>query len=134
VNPLLSKLAPPSQGLGEADLLNMNKKLNEYFEDYLSFRAREGNVSKTLLEHKRFLYGPVNRAVGDKTIDELRISDRASLIEAGKPHGAHGSQRSVVTFKQLCRFINQEGIRLPFDWREVSTPKVPGKLLDYLTI
>lgn len=110
----------------------MNKKLNEFFEEYLTFRAQEGNVSKTLLEHRRFLYGPVNKAVGEKTLDQLCIADRASLIEAGRPHGAHGSQRSVVTFRQLCRFINQKGIRLPFDWREITTPKVPAKLVDYL--
>jgi site-specific recombinase XerD len=107
--------------------------LRDYFEDYLSFRAQEGNVAKTLVEHKRFLYGALDVAVGYRKIDELRLTDRAALIEAGKPHGIYGSQRAVVTFRQLCRFLYQRGIRLPFDWRDIETPSVPSKMVDYLT-
>ncbi|MFA6459537.1 MAG: site-specific integrase [Candidatus Paceibacterota bacterium] len=107
--------------------------LRDYFEEYLTFRAQEGSVSKTLLEHKRFLYGPLDASVGYKKVEDLRLIDRAALIEAGKPHGIFGSQRAVVTFRQLCRFLNQRGMRLPFDWQEIKTPHVPSKMVDYLT-
>lgn len=107
--------------------------LRDYFEEYLTFRAQEGNVSKTLLEHRRFLEGPLEKAVGGKRVDDLRIIDRAALIEAGKPYGIYGSQRAVVTFRQLCRFLHQRGTRLQFDWRDIETPNVPNKMVDYLT-
>lgn len=107
--------------------------LRDYFDEYLTFRAQEGNVAKTLTEHRRFLEGPLETAVGGKRIEDLRIIDRAALIEAGKPYGIFGSQRAVVTFRQLCRFLHQRGMRLPFDWRDIQTPKVPGKMVDYLT-
>lgn len=107
--------------------------LRDYFEEYLTFRAQEGNVAKTLTEHQRFLAGPLETAVGGKRIEDLRIIDRAALIEAGKPYGIYGSQRAVVTFRQLCRFLHQRGTKLPFDWRDIETPNVPAKMVDYLT-
>ena len=113
--------------------MNPNIVLRDYFEEYLTFRAQEGNVSKTLVEHRRFLEGPLETAVGHKKVEDLRIIDRAALIEAGKPYGIYGSQRAVVTFRQLCRFLNQRGTKLPFDWRDIETPKVPSKMVDYLT-
>lgn len=108
-------------------------RLNEFYKGYFEYRAKIGNCKKTLTEHYRFIMGPVNKAVGNKEIKDLRLVDRADLMEAGRPYGEYGSQRAVVTFRQLCHYITMLGMRLPFDWRDVETPRVPDPIADYLT-
>lgn len=108
-------------------------KVKDLYEGYLIFRAKEGNCLKTLDEHRRFLFGPILKAVGDKEVKKLSLLDRADLIEAGTKYGIHGSQRSVVYFRQLLQYARLIGQKLDFDWRDIKVPRVPTKRVEYLS-
>lgn len=108
-------------------------KISELFEKHLEFRAKEGNCTKTIDEHRRFLYGPIQAAVGDKELGSINMLVRADLIEAGKRYGIYGSQRAVVYFRQLLQYAKMAGLNPPVDWRDINVPAVPQKRVEYLS-
>jgi site-specific recombinase XerD len=108
-------------------------RVNELFETYLKYLAQKGYAARTIREYKRFLYGPLAKAIGDREITSLTITDCAKLIEAGKNYGEFGPQRAVVTFRRLMCFVHECGQPTPFDYRDLPVPKVPGKENEYLT-
>lgn len=107
-------------------------KINTLYDEYLNYRAKEGNCLKTLDEHRRFLFGPINDAVGEKELSKINLLVRADLIEAGKRYGLYGSQRAVVYFRQLIHYTKMAGYKPPIDWYDIKVPSVPNKRVEYL--
>src|SRR3990167_905703 len=107
--------------------------IKELFEPYLAHRAKEGNCPKTIEEHRRFLYGPIDQAVGHLNVDRtLTMIVRADLMEAGQRYGIYGSQRTVVYFRQLMQYAKLLGLDIGLDWRDMKGPRVPNKRVEYL--
>lgn len=107
-------------------------KIKDLYEDFLEYRAKEGNCLKTLTEQRRFLDGPIYNAVGERKLKDTSLLWRADLIEAGTRYGIYGSQRTVVYFRQLLQYARIAGYDVPVDWRDFKTPKVPAKKVVYL--
>lgn len=128
----LNPLASPIAWMPTMTTIN-SIKIRDLYEDYLAFRAKEGNCMKTLNEHRRFLEGPINDALGFRNLSEITLMARADLIEAGKRYGIYGSQRAVVYFRQLLQYARIAGLNPPVDWRDFKTPKVPAKRVEYLS-
>ena len=109
-------------------------KVTDKFEEFLAYMRKKGLTKHSIIEHKRFLYGALAHSVlTEKKVEDLRIIDVASVIEAGKIHGEYGSQRAVVTLRRYLKFLKDSGIKLSFDWRDVEVPRVPDKEQAYLT-
>jgi integrase/recombinase XerD len=88
----------------------------------------KGMSDHTIGEHKRFLFGALSHSkIVNKKIQDLKLTDVASVIEAGRAHGEYGSQRAVVTYRQYLKYLQESGVKLPFDWRDIEVPKVPEK-------
>ncbi len=103
-------------------------KTKDKFSEYLEYMRKKGLTEKTIKEHKRFLYGAVTHSILiNKEISKLKLTDIAYLIESGKTHGEYGGQRVVCTFRKYLKFLNESGIKIPFDWRDIEVPKVPSK-------
>ena len=104
-------------------------KVTNYFSNYLEYLRQKGLAEHTIREHKRFLYGALSHTLPlcDKRIQDLKLTDCASIIESGKNHGEYGSQRAIVTFRQFLKFLKESGIKIPFDWRDIEVPRVPFK-------
>jgi len=111
-------------------------RLKDQFRDYTNYLRQKGYTEHTIKEHKRFLYGALSHAemVADKEIKDLKLTDVGAIIEAGKRHGEYGAQRAVVTFRRFLKFLQQSGVELPFDWRDIEVPKVPEKEKPYIGI
>ncbi len=108
-------------------------QLKETYEGYVQYLKTKGMSEKTIVEHKRFLYGSLSHSIQDKEIDDLRVTDISFVIEAGRLHGTTGAQRSVCVFRRLLKYIKDSGIKLPIDWRDLEVPKIPQKPVEYLT-
>src|SRR3989344_1398864 len=108
-------------------------KIKEAFERYLAYMEERGMSPKTVREHQRLLYGSLSHSISEYNLSDLKMTDAAKVISAGRAHGQYGSQRSVVTLRQLLKFIKESGTPTPFDWRELEVPKVPKKANEYLT-
>jgi site-specific recombinase XerD len=109
-------------------------KLKNYYQSFLEYKKKEGCVNHTIGEYKRFLFGSLSHcSLQDKKIQELKMIDVAEVIEAGKTHGEYGSQRSVVVFRQLLKFLEDSGEKLPFNWTRIKVPAVQEKDQDFLT-
>lgn len=109
-------------------------KTQDLFDGYFNYRAGEGNSLKTLQEHRRFLFGPVLDALKDRELEKLNLTVRAELMDAGKPYGFYGSQRTVVYFRQLLQYAQMIGIKMNFHWRDLKVPHVPeNRRVEYLT-
>lgn len=114
-------------------------KIKELFEDYLKYytitggRTNTGNCDKTLYEKKRFIYGPIHSAVGDREVTSINEYDFAAVSKAGEKHGTHGSQRSFLYFKQLLKFARRLGYKTDIDLNDLRVPHVAEKDLEYLT-
>lgn len=108
-------------------------KTKDLFESHLEYRKKIGNSEKTINEVSRFLGNPIYRAVGEKKIKDLKITDVASIIEEGKEHGIYGSQRAVCYFRQLMEYAIKRGIKVSFDYRDIKMPKVRDKKVEYLS-
>ena len=108
-------------------------KVHEEFQPFIKYLEQKQMSARTIREYKRFLYGPLMKAIGDREVASLTISDHSKLIEAGVPYGEFGPQRSVVTFRRLMCFVHETGRATPFDYRDVPLPTVPSKENEYLT-
>ena len=108
-------------------------KLREQFEPFLKYLSDQGKSEKTVHEYHRLLYGSIAHSISEYEIDDLKMTDVAKVMAAGREHGNYGPQRSVLTMRQLLKFIRQSGIQIPFDWHELELPKVPQKPTEYLT-
>lgn len=108
-------------------------KVNEVFGRFIIYLEQKGMAARTIREYRRFLYGPINKALGDREIESITITDCAKLIEVGRGYGEFGPQRAVVNFRRLLCFVHECGQPTPFDYRDLPVPKVPGKENQYLT-
>jgi site-specific recombinase XerD len=118
--------------LGGSGKINM--KIKEKFGDFLVYLKKKGLTEHSIGEYKRFLYGALSHSVlTEKKIEDLKMIDVASVIEAGKVHGEYGPQRAVVVLRRYLKFLKNSGMKLPFDWRDIEVPKVPEKEQAYLT-
>ena len=57
-------------------------RLGDTYESYVNYLALKGMSEKTIVEHKRFLYGSLSHSIQDKELDDLRITDMAYVLEA----------------------------------------------------
>ncbi len=89
---------------------------------------------KTIIEHRRYLFGSLSHSIQNKELDDLTIADSAMVIEAGMTHGKTGPQRSICVFRTLLKYIKDSGIKLPIDWRDIEVPKLTRKPVEYLTL
>jgi integrase/recombinase XerD len=109
-------------------------RLKDYFEPFLEYKKKGGCVDHTIGEYKRFLYGAISHCpVGEKRIKDLRLVDIVDVIEGGKSHGVWGSQRSLSVFRQLLKYLDDSGIKLPFNYVKIKLPRVFEKEQDFLT-
>lgn len=111
----------------------MFMKLVDTFQKFIEYERQNGLTEKTITEHKRFLCGSLSHSIQDKEIGDLRLTDIAAVKEAGKAHGEYGSQRSVHVFRRLMNYLHDNGIALPFDYRDIKLPSPPKRQVIYLT-
>lgn len=108
-------------------------KIKESFEKYLAYLEERGMSPKTVREHQRLLVGSLAHSISEYELSDLRMTDVAKVMAAGRVHGNYGPQRSVVVLRRLLKFIRESGTPIPFDWHELEVPKVPQKPNEYLT-
>lgn len=108
-------------------------RLKDTYEKYIEHLQMKGMSEKTINEHKRYLFGSLSHSIENKEIIDLRIADMYQVIASGREHGEYGSQRSIVVYRQLLKFLRESGYALSFDWRDIQVPKVPQKPVEYLT-
>lgn len=106
--------------------------LKNYFEEYLTYILAKGYCQKTADEHRYMLYNPVLKSVGEKKLKDLRLTDLAKVMQAGREHGKWGFQRSAVTLRRLLCYLHEKGLKLPFDWRDIKVPKIPKPPVEFL--
>ena len=107
--------------------------IKDLFEGYLTYREGMGMKPITIVNDRMILYGTFAHSIADRDIATLKLTDIADVIEAGRAHGAYGSQRSVSTLRKFFRYLDDAGIETPFDWRDIEVPHVPRKMNEYLT-
>ncbi|HLC70270.1 MAG TPA: tyrosine-type recombinase/integrase [Patescibacteria group bacterium] len=108
-------------------------KIKEYFDQYLDYLRARGMTKKTVREHQRILKGALSHSIQDYDVSNLKMNDAALVEQAGRIHGKYGSQRAVVVLRRLLSFIQNNGVVLPLDWRDIQIPRVPRPPVEYLT-
>ena len=108
--------------------------LVDIFEDFLDYKRKQGHTEHTLGEYSHFMTGTMAHCcVKNKQIEDLRLTDVADIIAAGRVHGEFGPQRSVSLFRQLLRYLEERGDRIPFNWMLIKLPPVSEKEQDFFT-
>jgi len=108
-------------------------KLKEYFPGLLNYKMEEGSSPKTIQEYTRIIHTILDPAIGDIDLEDIREIDVGKIKVIGRQHGRYGEQRGVVTFRQLLQYIKKTGLKIPFDWRDLTLPKCPDKEVDALS-
>jgi len=114
-------------------------RIKDQFQNYLDYLHQKGLTNHTIVEHKRFVDGAISHArlsekfLKNKKVKDLKLTDTASVIEAGKVHGVFGSQRAVCVWRSFLRYLKADGIKLPFDIEDLEVPEVPGKPVEWLS-
>jgi len=104
-------------------------KVIDRFEDCLNYFRQKDYSEKTIREYKRYFYGGISHSsIANKKINKLKLTDIACLIEAGKRHGEFGSQRIVSVFRCYLHFLKDNGVKIPFDYRDLEVPRPPRKV------
>ncbi len=101
-------------------------QLKEYYEDFYEHLRKSGRDPHTIQTYKLYLEGAVS-CIYEKDVENLRLTDVASVIESGKEHGRYGAHEAVMKFRSLLKYLHRKGVELPFDYREIDVPKVPQK-------
>ncbi|MEW6606057.1 MAG: tyrosine-type recombinase/integrase [bacterium] len=70
----------------------------------------------------------------DKKISNLKLADTAAIVEGGKAHGEYGPQRAACVWRNFLKFLKDNGVKLPFDYRDIEIPKMPQLPVEYLTL
>jgi site-specific recombinase XerD len=109
-------------------------QFTSHFDEYLEYLRQKGYTEESIKAKNRMLRGSLSHcSVANKKIKDLRLTDIASVIESGRTHGRYGPQKAVLTFKSYLKYLSQLGVKLPFDWRDIETPKIPSREQSYLT-
>jgi site-specific recombinase XerD len=108
-------------------------QIKDLFQEFLEYKSKN-STPRTIEEYRRFLYGPINDALGEKRLEDIKVNDREDLILEAKNYGATAFQRAVVNFRMLIKFAKDEGYNPPVDYRDFKVPKLPRKPIVYFTI
>lgn len=108
-------------------------KIKELFDEFILYKAKN-STPRTIEEYKRFLYGPIFDAIGEKELSELKITDREDVVDKAKNYGATAFQRAVVDLRMLIKYAKDIGYNPPIDYRDLKVPRLPKKPIEFLTI
>lgn len=109
-------------------------RLKEKFKDFLFYLVSKGYKPHTVGEYKRFLFGALSHcSISEKELKDLKLVDVAEIIKSGQNHGRYGAQRAVSVFRCYLKFLKESGEKLPFDWRDITLPKVSSRVQPVLT-
>lgn len=109
----------------------MFNRLEEFYEPFLKWSEELGKAPGTLKEYRRMFSGPL-RTIGKKRLRNLRLTDMSCITESGDTFGKYGVEKSMVTIRQLFRYIRDSGEDIPFEWRDIRCNKVPRPEVQYL--
>ena len=107
-------------------------KLKENKINFFQYLKDYGYAPKTINHYRFFLDKIIIPVMGDYQINSLSISDSARLVALGKPYGIYGSQRVVSVYRCFLKYLHDSGIKIPFDYRDITLPKVPHSRIEYL--
>ena len=107
-------------------------KLKDFFEPFIEHKIKEGCAQHTIKEYRRFIKETLF-CIAEKRICDLRMTDRADVMQKGRNHGYWGEQRAVSTFLNFLRYLEYSGEKIPFRWQDMMLPKVKDHDQDYLT-
>jgi integrase len=108
-------------------------KLKELFQEFVEYKAKN-STPRTIEEYRRFLYGPILDAVGEKELSEIKTLDREDIVDKAKAYGATAFQRAVVDFRMLIKYAKEAGYNPPVDYRDFKVPRLPKKPVVFFTV
>lgn len=108
-------------------------KLKEAFEPFFIWQKKVGMAPKTIKNDQYYLYGAVAQSVGDIELADLKKTDVAKVIEAGRNHGQYGPLRGVCMLRKLLKYLKESGHEIPFRWQDIRLPSVAHRQVEYLT-
>jgi len=109
-------------------------KVRDYYKPFTDYLRSEGMSERTISERERFLFGAIDKAIGDMNIEDLLITDTALVKERGKEQGKTGSKGAIITLRRFLKFLVQSNYKLNFYWRDIDIPSTPQKNVEALTI
>lgn len=107
-------------------------RIKEYFEPFIEHKIKEGCAQHTIKEYRRFIKDTMS-SLGEKRLCDLRMTDKADIMQLGRKHGYWGEQRAVSTFLNFLRYLEYRGETIPFRWQDIMLPRVRDNNQDYLT-
>ena len=110
----------------------MVMKVKDFFEPFIEYKIKQGCAQHTVKEYRRFINETLY-CLGEKRVCDLRIIDKAEIMQLGRQHGYWGEQRAVSTFLNFVKHLNDRGEKLPFRWQDMMLPKVREKEQDFIT-
>ncbi len=93
-------------------------KLKEYFEPFLKYKKDGSKSISTHRQYARFIN--CLNPIGDKELFELKKNDDVLIKIEGRKHGRFGEQRAIVIFRMFLKWLEDEGIQLPFKWEKIT--------------
>lgn len=109
----------------------MFNRLEDFYEPFLEWSRESGKANVTLKEYRRMFRGPLKK-IGGRRLRNLRLTDMSCIQESGDLYGKYSVEKSMVTIRQLFRYIRDSGENIPFEWRDIKCSKVPRPPVEYL--
>lgn len=107
--------------------------LSDCFDSFIDYKRKQGHTEHTILEYKFWMKEVLMHCVtNEKQLEDLRLTDVADIQFAARNHGAFGPQRSVSLFRQLLRYLDEDGQKIPFNWFLIKLPHVAEKEQDFM--
>jgi len=97
----------------------------ERVQEYLDWCYAIGYSETTFTSKKWAFETYILPSVGDLPISSLKASQIAKIgVRRGKPH-TH--LKCIVTIRAYLKYLQEDGVDIPFDYRDIAYPSIPYK-------
>jgi len=109
--------------------------LKDCYGDFLEYKRKNGITEKVIESYRYWMVNVLDKCViSEKRFIDLRLVDCADVKNVARGFGDFGAQRSVSLFRQLLRYLDESGVKIPFNWVLIRLPKVAERDQDFMEL
>lgn len=101
--------------------------LKDFFENYIIYLKGKNYSEKTIYNQRRILQKNIFPYLGNKLLQEIKISDTHTLLCLLLQRGHSVGIRGMSTLRSYLKFLEILDIKLPFSWHSIEVPKTSQK-------
>lgn len=97
--------------------------VDDFFTGFINNLKLRRRRASTVWNHQHLYKHYIRPVIGNVRLEDLVLSMGDAVAALGYESSETNGFRSVITLRQILKYITREGYKLPFDWREIEIPR-----------